>query len=330
LIKRNDFNLAPKIELRVAINKRLNVLLTYNNIIQAPSFEQILPIADISNPLYILTGNPNLKSALVHRPELAVSYNDAIHKLNLSLRTLGSFTQNKVVNNQILIQDQLLGLRRQTSFANVNGDYTINNYYTASKTLKDNKYILKLNGNLTYNNSIFISNGLKTIGKSSTIGEELSLSATPTKWLDINPNVKIEYNQINYSLAAFSSIKSTITEFNVYGNAHLTKLWLFGFDMGKSLVSGISTNITNNPFIINFNFEKRMFKNKDAILSLAVMDMLKQNNFISRSILTNGFVDSKTNTNSRYFLLQFSWSPQKFTAGNNAGKRRQRDGSFAN
>jgi hypothetical protein len=326
VIQRDSYTVIPELDFRLSPSKRAEFKLGYTAAIQQPAFVQVLPIPDISDPLNIQMGNTALKTAVLHRPSLSFITFSTEAKLQLDVRVSGVFTNNKVVSNQILIKDPDFGVRRETHYVNANGDYSLMGYYNVSKSFENVHYAIKINGMANYFNSVSMNDGLKNIGKTWGLTQQAVFETTPVHWLDVNPGIKFIFNRTAFSLPGFSGIHSGITEFNVYGKAYLSKVFVFGFDAGKSLVRGF--NDTHNPFIVNLNLERRIFKQKNGIVSVVLMDALKQNNFFSRTLMSNGFVDSHSNPDSRYFLLQFSWSPQHWSAGSNAGKARARNGMF--
>lgn len=330
VIQRDALNVMPDFTLSLRSGRKAEFKIGYNAMVQQPTFDQVLPIPDVTDPLNTRFGNTDLKSSFTHRPSIAYSMYSAASKLNFQINFSAGFTRDKVISSQILINDPKLGIRRETHFINADGDYNLTGVYNIAKSFADARYSVSFNGSVNYANAISINNGLKNVGKTYMAIQYINLSATPVHWLDINPGLRFRLNKTAFSLAGFSEINSTVTELNTNGKLYFTKLWVFGFDAGKSLVRGLTTGGTQNPFIVNMNIEKRMFKQKNGMLSLLLMDALKQNNLVSRSLTTNGFVDSRSNTNSRYFLLQFSWTPQQWSAGKNAGKSRRRDGMFIN
>lgn len=330
IIQRDALNVMPNFTLSLRSGRKAEFKIGYNSMVQQPAFEQVLPIPDVTDPLNTRFGNTDLKSSFTHRPSIAYNMYSAASRFNFQINFSAGFTKDKVISSQILINDPKLGLRRETHFINADGDYNLTGIYNITKSFTDSRYSVSFNGSVNYANAISMNNELKNIGKTYMAVQYINLSATPVHWLDINPGLRFRLNKTAFSLPGFSEINSTTSEFNINGKVYFTKLWVFGFDAGKSLVRGLTVGGTKNPFIVNMNIEKRMFKQKNGMLSLLLMDALKQNNLVSRNLTTNGFVDNRSNINSRYFLLQFSWTPQQWSAGKNAGKARQRDGMFIN
>lgn len=84
-----------------------------------------------------------------------------------------------------------------------------------------------------------------------------------------------------------------------------------------------------SPFVINANIEKRIFKQKDGIISFVVMDLAQQNTITNYTSNQFGYTNTVSRPNSRYFLFQFSWRPQKwYKSKNDTGSGRLGDGRF--
>jgi hypothetical protein len=106
---------------------------------------------------------------------------------------------------------------------------------------------------------------------------------------------------------------------------------MIGYSASKNYVTGISSNVTKNPFVVNAYFEKEFFKKRNGILSVQFFDILDQNNFINRVITPTGYTDTKTNALSRYVMVSFRMNLQQWSgAPKRHGKLMQRrgDGSF--
>ena len=67
---RNVFNFAPNIDFRYRFSKVSQLRFMYRGRSSQPSMENLLPIADNSNPLNIKVGNPGLKPAFTHNMRL--------------------------------------------------------------------------------------------------------------------------------------------------------------------------------------------------------------------------------------------------------------------
>src|SRR5690606_15668392 len=89
---------------------------------------------------------------------------------------------------------------------------------------------------------------------------------------------------------------------------------VLGFNRDKSFNSGYVGNLNTNPLIINSYIEKQ-FRRNTAYVRLQAFDLLDQSNNISRSVVENGFTDTRTNRLTQYFMLTLNMRINKF-AGN--------------
>ena len=95
---RNVFNFAPNIDFRYRFSKVSQLRFMYRGRSSQPGMENLLPIADNSNPLNIRVGNPGLKPAFTHNMRLF--YNTYNGELQRGMMTHLSFstTQNSISN----------------------------------------------------------------------------------------------------------------------------------------------------------------------------------------------------------------------------------------
>ncbi len=114
------------------------------------SAQQLQPVPDNSNPLYIIMGNPDLQPAFSHN-------------FSMSLRqTKGTFYWYTAVNfsttsNMIITETYFDELRRQVSRPlNMNGNYSTSGNATVSKTWKSKDFTFRMNSSLggSYNRNM--------------------------------------------------------------------------------------------------------------------------------------------------------------------------------
>ena len=325
---RTSLNIIPiaRAEYRWSRQKRLFV--NYSGNAQEPSFDQIQDVPDVTNPLNVVYGNPNLKAQFRH--SISGGFNNYItnSKLNLSLNLQATKTDNKVVRNTVEIDPTRNS--RETYFMNADGDYSLNTNYNISKQFANRKYRVGLNGTITFANSISMLNGNTNVAESWNFNQRLGIQLYPTSWFELTPNVRYSYLKSDYSLNPRNNNETTTWAFSTEGRVDFVDGFFMAYNLSKNYVSGISANVTNNPFIINTSLSKDVFKKKGT-LQLQAFDLLNQNNFIVRTLGDNGYTDTKSNALSRYFMLNLTVRLQKWTGTPNRGGRemmRRGDGSF--
>ncbi len=332
--KRTSFNLIPIFRYEYQWSKQKKFTVNYNGRPQEPSYDQIQDVPDVTNPQSRIIGNPELKAAFRH--DLRANFNNYIIKSKLTLYAGAgaTYNQNQVIRNTLLFRDSL-GVIRETRFMNADGNYNYTGNYGISKRFPDNKYAVSYDGNIGYNHGISMSDNVENVSETWSARQRVGVQITPQEWLEIVPNVRYTYSNTDYSLASSRDIQNSIWALSMEGKVYIWKTFLVGYDISKNFVSGINSNITSNPLIINSYLTKEFFKKKNGTISLRAFDLLSQNNFVSRQQIENGFVDTRSNALSRYFMLHLSWSPQKWSGGGKksgnrpqSGGTRRGDGSF--
>ncbi|WP_316809966.1 outer membrane beta-barrel protein [Pedobacter heparinus] len=336
--ERKSFNLIPIARMEYLWSRQHKISLNYSGSANEPSFDQIQPVRDVSNPQNPRIGNPDLKASFTHT--IRSEYNNYLAdiKMNYSLNMNASFTQNSVVNNTIDVLDPnvVVGPNQkavyisETRYINVNGSYRLAGNYSISKQLSNRKYNLSFSGSANYNHRISMSNGGQNINTVKTFIERFGPRINPTDWFEINPYASHNYTKSENTLLKNQNEINTLA-FNVDGKIYFLNSWLFGYSASKNYVSGIAANLTSNPFVVNAYLEKELF-NRRGRITLHAFDILNQNNFVSRDYNDNGgYTDTRSNALSQYFMLRLSMRLQKWSgAKGRKGQpiRRRGDGSF--
>lgn len=334
-INRSSFNLIPIARFEYLWSRQHRIQINYSGNAVEPTFDQIQPVRDVTNPQNPIVGNPNLLASFNH--SINANYNNYIanSKLNYSINLNTTLTDNAVIRNIVQIPDPVKGSRNslinETRYLNMDGVYNFNMNYSINKQLNNRKYNLAFSGSLNYDHRPSMVNDLKNITSVWTFIERVGPRINPTEWFEINPNVSFNHTQAyNSPLFQANNSKTNTVALNVDGRVYLWETYLFGYSASKNYVSGISANVTSNPLVINMYAEKELF-NRRAKVTLQAFDILNQNNFVNRTIVDNTTTDTKTNALSRYFMLRFSMRLQKWSGAQGRNGRpimRRGDGSF--
>ncbi|MBB5436877.1 hypothetical protein HDC92_000541 [Pedobacter sp. AK017] len=338
---RSSFNMVPIARFEYLWSRQHKMSINYYGNAIEPTFDQIQPVRDVTNPQNPIVGNPNLVASFQHTVRAGYDNYIANSKLNYSLNVNGSLTDNSVIRNNVQIIDQILTNQAtskkdtiyitETRFLNTSGAYKVNGNYSISKQLNDRRYNLSLSGSASYDHRISMSASQKNINTVMTFIERFGPRINPNDWFEINPNVSYNYTKSTNTLPGFRDTKTNTLALNLDGRMYFLNSWLFGYSASKNYVSGIDANVTSNPFVVNAYIEKEFF-NRRGRVTFQAFDILNQNNFVSRDNSEDGgYTDTKSNALSRYFMLRLSMRLQKWTGAQGRGGRqimRRGDGSF--
>lgn len=331
---RNDFYLIPIFRFQYVWSRQHRISVNYSGTPTEPSFNQIQPLPDYSNPTNPIFGNPGLKPAFTH--SVNIIYNNYItnSKMNFSANIKTSLYEDQIVSNVVQVPEPgLHSYLPETHYINMSGARSVLGNYNISKQSDDRSINLALNGFVSYGHSLGMSNNQVNVVTGWEFNERLGPRFDPADWVEVNPYASYDINKSTNTLP--SSINSNIktTALSIDGKFYLgkRKTLTIGYTGSKNFVNGISANVTKNPLVINSFVEQEFFKRKNGILRISAFDILDQNNFINRVITQNSITDTKTNALSRYVLVSFILNLQKWSGQpmrNGRPMRRRGDGSF--
>ena len=308
---RNVINYAPSAQFNYRWTRQHNLRLRYFGNTDQPSVSQLSPVVDISNPLNITYGNPDLKPSFSHR--LNIRYQNFNPEKN---RSMGFFGDVRYLTNDIVsssITDRTTG-RRETTYENVTGNWNANGRMMMNVPLKNIKFSVFSMSFASYNHNNGFSNGETNLSRRLNLGETLGLNYR-SDVLDFGIRGNVSYNKVKNSLEGQRD-----QEFLNYGGNANTTLYLpwdvsIESDLNYSTNSGYADGFTQDEWLWNASIQKQLFKQKNGTLRLKIYDILQQRSNISRSVTANYIRDTTTNTLTTYFMVHFVYRFNIFKGG---------------
>ncbi|MEQ1554995.1 MAG: outer membrane beta-barrel protein, partial [Ferruginibacter sp.] len=313
--KQSFINFFPVARFVYNFAKGKSLTINYTGSTNQPTYQQSQPIADVSNLLNTIIGNPNLKPEFSNTISIPINYLDVIKGNGFFANFSTSFVKDKIINN---VTRNNFGIQ-ETRYLNTNGFYNINATYGITKSINKRKYVFNYGGSINYNNNISYLSSIKNNVNNWLVMQRFATDYKIKKWLETSAAVNFSLNDIKNSI----NTKSNSTVRNWFFS-HSSKLYfkydfIFSYDIEKYLYSGYSNNVASNPFLINSSLEKQFFKTKKASLKFQAFDILNQNVSISRVInsSTSSITDTKTNRLQRYFMVSIIYRINKFKGSAN-------------
>ncbi|NVK53228.1 MAG: outer membrane beta-barrel protein [Flavobacteriaceae bacterium] len=296
-----DFNS----RIRYSPKRNTNASIRYSLRNRNPSLTQLNPFRDISNPLNIITGNPNLKTAKNHR--VSASYNtfNSKKKLGFYSSINASFQDNKVVSKTI-IQNNFV---RNTSYTNVNGNYNIGFYTDVSKRFKfENSQDLRLNLSFStnFNNSVNYSNDILYNSKNTSLNPSLRLSYSWKDFFEITPRYRISITKTKFNLEKFTDKDFINHTLQIRTRTNFPKRLEWNNTVNYRYNSAITEGFPKSTWTWDARISYSVFK-KRGLFSLLASDILNQNNNVNR-VATDNFIQySQRAVNNQNIMLSFRW-----------------------
>jgi len=306
--RRSFINLFPQARIEYVITQQKRVSLSYNGRTEQPSIEQLQPILDNSNPLFVNIGNPNLRPSFNNN----VSINFSSFKMNgrfINMSVNWSQTFNSIITRQTIDQFN----KTSSQYINRNAPAYLNVYLNYTMPL--GKPSEKGNGNIGINMSAYRSGYLRILNDKEIISQQngFSIGANIGYYKNRAFNVNY-YSNLSYSVseANIGNIGSNfIVSHNHNARATIYLPWKIELasdvNMSFQPANG-SFNNSRNIIKWNASLLKKLMKNSQAQVKLSVFDILNQNTGYTRSVSGNSFYESSSNFIPRYGILSFIWN----------------------
>ena len=323
-------NLLPSANFAYNFTRNKTLRFFYNGNARQPSFTQLQPVKDVSNPQYQTLGNPLLK------PEQAHIFSMSFNNLNfLTGQTFFvganyNFVNNQIINNTIRLGG---GGSQLTTYENVDGNYSVSGFYNFSKPWSNRTYILSLNGTAAYNNNITLIDSQRNVGRNLLLAQGFKFEYNLKDWLEFDLGARYGMNKVSYTLPGQPNTNYHSWTITNNSRVDIPGGWVFKHDLEYIINKGLSASVNQNFAILNASFEKTIFKKKNGIFRISGFDILKQNTSIARTINGNNIVDTRVNRLTQYFMMTFIYRFNKFngaqpTGGQQGGMMRTEVRSF--
>lgn len=316
------WNLAPYLRYRYKMSKTRSINMDYRGNTSQPSIRQLQPVADMSNPLRIVVGNPNLDPSFTHN--LRLRFQDFNPDAQRSIMASASA---RVVRNSIVSKTTFNSETggQITTYENVNGNWSADVFSMISFPFRNKVWSFNANVYASYNQSIGFNNGVRNRSGELNLRPNFSISFRPDNFdFTIRPT---------YSWQTTHNTVSKNSNKNVQGYGGMFDAsWYapFGLVLNSQLrfsgTKGYAAGYDQNQWMWNASIAYQFLKGKAATFTIAGYDLLQQRKSISRSVTANYIDDTRYNSLTRYFMATFSYRFNTFGKGNQPADRNERRG----
>lgn len=302
----------PNFYLSYKINKVSTLSASANRYNSTPSVSQLQPLTDNSNPLYITTGNPNLRPSSDNN--FSFSYNrfnpTSSSSINASVNM--GFSENRIINNSTL--DPRTGIQT-TFFDNVDGAYNFSARVGGSFKIKSLSLTFNPNlnigagKNVSFLNSELVSSNTKNYGIGTSVNYALGADLQFSNRISVNRR-DVAYNYSNLANQNFTSVFN-----NLSLNAALPYDLRFILTSSVTFNANVGLGANNNTIhMANVSMEK-LFLKKSLSLKASVSDVFNNSRNSSRFASDTYILESVNLGMRRYFLMSLTYRIKKFGAG---------------
>ncbi len=302
-VRYNFINLFPKANFTYKIARQTSLRASYNGRTKQPTIQQIQPLNQNTDPLNIVTGNPNLKQEFMN--SFSLNFNNYKTLKDRYLYVGGSFN---TVADAISTSQTTDGAVYKTQYINVDGNYDANWYSGYNFKLKKPEINIgfSFDGSTGRVNNLVNNQKNVSINNRYTFGPNVSYRKENKFDFSWTPNVTYNYNT---STVNSLPLNYWMLENELNGEVELPK----NIEVGSSATMMIRQKtavFTDNNSIVKWNafVSKKFLKKKELIVKLQVFDILNQNLGFTRSAQGNMVTQNSYLTIRRYGMLSVAWN----------------------
>lgn len=311
------WNYAPYMRMRYRFSKNSSLMLHYRGRSSQPSLTQLQPVADVSDPMNIRVGNPDLDPSFTHN--VMIRYQDFNMESQRSIMLMGDiqFAQNSIISKTTFNQETG---GRTTTYVNVNGVWNGRVMNMFSMPLRNKKWRISNHIFVNAQRSIGFNNELRNASLSFMVSESPGISFRPDNFeFEIRPQYSIQtiHNSVN------KTNNQTVQRYG--GRADVTYYTPWGLtlqsDFNYSATEGYAAGYNTRTSRWNASISQQFLRDKSLTLSVKVYDILNQQNNIRRTVTGNYIDDTEYNSLSRYCMVTLNWRFNTFGKGKEPGAR---------
>ena len=298
------WNFSPYARFRYRFDKQSSLRANYRARTSQPSVSQLQPVADVSDPLNVIIGNPDLKPTFTQSMQL--HFNNYKQESQQAIFTMlnASYALNTIVSRTVT--DRETG-GRTTTYSNVNGNLNLMAMFMINRPFTNRKWRFNVRMFGRYATSPGYING--------DYNRTNSLSLAPTAGLTFSCDVFQMTVNPTYS---FGQTSNTLPgqkdrDTHSYGFNSDASLYLpFGLTVNTDLYfansSGYSQGFNSKQWLWNAQISYSVLADKSLTFSARAYDILGQKKNISRSNGANTIVDSEFNDLTRYVMFSVTYT----------------------
>lgn len=304
-VDKNYLNLTPNLSFWKTMkgNKRLNA--GYSMGVTPPSISDLQPFKDISNPLYIREGNPDLKPEVAHSLNAGYNMYDPATFINFQFSLNSTFYESQIVQNQTIDPETFVTTYKA---GNVSGGQRYYSYIGFGFPIVKTKFNAFINANPSYTKSLTLINSLETETNTFSHNFRVSLDLTPLEWFNLYAGTSFRLSKTKYEQNP--SQNQDIINWNAYTNMNikLPKNFYLDVKFNYNRYENESFGFDQEVPIMNAFIYKLLGEAKKWEVRLSAYDIFKQNQTISQYAGQNFVSTGRIETLSRYFLLGVTYN----------------------
>ncbi len=294
----------PYAEYSGNITRNTYINADYEISVSEPTIDNLLPVVDFSNPLYITEGNPDLVPTLNHRAGMWFNHSWPADGIRINASVRYTYYEDQIITEQQV--DQNLVTRSRP--VNYDGGTQFWTNVGVSFPVIRNKLKMRTNVNFSSGNSFAFVNNLLNETLNERWSPSINIDFTPTEKTAVYLSSNLSFSSAEYNINVSQNQNIVNQNYNLDLTQNFGKGWFINGTMRYSIFKNDRFGIAQNIPIINFSVYKQILKGNKGEIRLSLYDALNQSILINQSTSVSRVFDSRTPTLARYVMLSFSYN----------------------
>jgi len=317
--ERSFQNVLPQLMFNYRPEQGRNLRVFYRTSTSAPSISQLQNVIDNRNPLFLKTGNPDLKQSYTHSFTARYGKTNITTASSLLFLVGGTYVENTIGNASIIATSDTVvngvSLTRGTQLqypVNLNGNWTGRALFTYGGPVSKVKSNFNLNTGFNYNRAQALVNNAVNIANNYAFSQGIVLSSNISEKIDFTLSYTANYTIVKNTLQKTADNNYFNHTSSVRFNWIFWKGFVFNSTLNNTLYSGLSETYDRSIWLWNASLGYKFLKDQSLEVKVTGFDLLKQNNSISRNVTGSYIEDNQTNVLTRYLMLMVTYNLRNF------------------
>ena len=311
-VKQNFYNWMPHVSLNFDLKNNFYIGTDYNYNISEPQINDLRPVSIVTNPAFVIQGNPNLKPERFHEMSANFNHFNPATFSNIGINGSISLYDSRIVYNQTVAFIDSVGYRTTTRPQNISGGYSSNIWMWTSFPIVKTKLTMNINGGYNFGKSPSFVNGIENETSNNGLSMNVGFNFTPVQKFIMDLRANINNNNISYSIQEQQNQKIRNNSLNATIKWNFSEKFFFESSFKYNSYKNERFGFNQNIPIWNASVRRLLTKNNRVELRLAAFDILDKNRSISQLGSQNFVSRTISETLARYFMLSATYNVRGF------------------
>ncbi|UHG94349.1 outer membrane beta-barrel protein [Spirosoma oryzicola] len=311
-LSRHYLTLLPYAVFQPQLGNNRYIQLTYQTRMTAPSVTQLQPVADVTNPVFVQTGNTNLRPEYTH--SVSLNYNQFQTETS---RSTSAMLTAELTRHRIVLATNIDANGVQTTQPiNTDGYLTLTGLLTVGQQM----HLRPLIGSFGLTTQVNLNRGVTFINNQLNrslallAGQTVRLNTTVGPRVTVNLAGTISYQATSYSLQHNGTNQALTATLQTGISSQLPLGLRLVTDLSITTTAGRSAGYNQQYVLWNGYVTYSLFKQDAGELRLQVFDLLNQNRSLTRTVGDTYVEDGQNLAIRRYLLVSFVYNLRQFGA----------------